>query len=667
MSNEKDPASPEHPVGAEGGTVRRNLGEDREIPRRDVLQGVLIGAATALTGSLLKPPAALALASDGVPATDLPGYYPPIRTGMRGSHPGSFEQAHFLRDGGRVGAAADTGEEYDLVVVGGGISGLAAAYFYRQRHGGARVLVLDNHDDFGGHAKRNEFHLDGGLQLLNGGTLMIDSPYPYSKQAAGLLSELGIDPPALSRRCEHHDFYQRLGLRGAVFFDRETFGRDHLAVGFTGPYRPTGTPATLHRALAGSPLSARAIQDIVDIETGAIDYLAARSDLTGAQKKDLLSRISYRDYLRDYVHAQPGTLAFYQAMTHGEWGCGIDAVSALDCWGFGYPGFKGLNLPNGSIRRMGYTPAGYHDTGGSYTFHFPDGNASIARLLVRSLVPAALPGSTAEDVVTAQADYGRLDRAGQPARIRLNSTVVHVQQSGGGVGGRVEVVYVRGGRPERVRARHCVLACYNMMIPYLCPSLPAPQKAAMHQLVKTPLVYTSVALANWRAFHKLGLDSVYTPGGYFTSYRLNWAMDIGGYHTPRHPDQPILLWMEQSPCQPGLSEFDQNRAGRAQLLATPFATFEHNIRDQLARALGPGGFDPARDIEAITVNRWPHGYAPEYNPLFDPDVPADQRPQALARKPFGSITIANSDCGGGAYTSVAIDQAWRAVGELPEA
>jgi len=635
------------------------LGEGRSIPRRDVLQGVLVGAASLLTGSLLRAPRADA----AVPATDLPGYYPPIRTGLRGSHPGSFEQAHALRDGERLGAVTDTGEMYDLVVVGGGISGLAAAHFYRARLGAdRRILLLDNHDDFGGHAKRNEFHLGGGLQLLNGGTLEIDSPRPYSGVAQGLLKDLGVDVPALARKVEHRKFYAGIGLRQAAFFDRETFGADHLAVGSGFAEDPDRGKATVAQLLAHSPLSPQARLDMARILEGALDYLP---DLSGEQKKDRLSRISYRDFLRDVAKVDPAVLAYYQAITHAWWGIGADAVSALDCWGMGYPGFKGLNLPPGAIRRMGPTPAGYKTTGGSFKLHFPDGNATIARLLVRSLIPESMRGASAEDVVTALADYGQLDRDGTNVRLRLNSTVLNVAGTQGGR--QVNVVYVRDGERRRVQARHCVMACWNTMIPYLCPQLPEAQKAALHQAVKTPLVYTSVALRNWRPFARLGIRDAYSPGCYFSSLYLNSIVDIGAYRSPRNPRQPTLLHMIRTPCAPGLPEFDQNRAGREELLATPFSVFERNIRGQLTRILGPGGFDPARDIEGITVNRWPHGYAPEYNPLFDPDVPPEERAHVIGRAPFGNITIANSDAGGEAYTDAAIDQAYRAVAELPGA
>jgi spermidine dehydrogenase len=633
----------------------RRLGENRAIPRRDFLQGALVGAASALCGPLLRAHADQAMLAAGSAPQDQPDYYPPILTGMRGSHPGSFEAAHALRDGRDAGPGSDTGESYDLIIVGGGISGLSAAHFFRARHGAdARILILDNHDDFGGHAKRNEFHAGEGLQLANGGTLEIDSPRPYSPVSAGLIRELGIDVEALSRKCENRKFYAGLGLHRGAFFDRETFGADHLAVGID--------RAPIAHALAHAPLSARARADIERIEEGSVDYLPG---VPSADKKLQLSRISYRDFLRDLVKADPKVIAYYQPKSHDEWAVGIDAVSALDCWAFGLPGFRGMHLEGGSIARMGYTPAGYKDTGGSASLHFPDGNATIARLLVRSLLPEAVPGSNAEDVVTARVDYHLLDRSDSSVRLRLSSIVLGAQHLGDPSSAReVQVRYVRGGRVQTVRAAGCVLACYNAMIPYLVPELPEAQKTALHQLVKSPLVYTSVALRNWQAFSKLGVEYIYAPGSYHSSVHLNPNVNIGSYHSPVTPDQPMLIRMLRVPTHPGLSEHEQNKAGRAELLATPFATFEHNIRDQLARMLQGGGFDPARDIEAITVNRWPHGYAPEYNPLWDPEVPPQQRANVIARAPFGRMTIANSDSGAAAYTDSAIDQADRAVNEL---
>jgi spermidine dehydrogenase len=625
-----------------------SLGMHEPITRRDFLTGVALLTTAAASGPLL------AAESGDLAAQDAAAYYPPTLTGMRGSHPGSFEAAHALRDGQPVPAPTDTGEQYDLIVVGAGISGLSAAHFYRTATlKRSRILLLDNHDDFGGHAKRNEFHIDNRLVLMNGGTLEIDSPRPYSKVAAGLLEALGINVASLAKRTQKLKFYEQRGMASGYFFDRETFGADKLVV---------ATPdKSLAEHLQHAPLDDRAREQMVRLQEGMDDYLPG---LSAAEKKDRLSRMSYEAYLRDLAQVDPTVLKFYHARTMSEWGVGSDAVSAIDCWGFGFPGFQGLKLPKGSIHRMGPTAAGYHDTGGSLHLHFPDGNATIARSLVRDLIPRAIPGQGVEQLVTARANYAELDHAGNPVRLRLNSTVVRVRHLGEPQNSPIEVTYERAGRSFTVRGKGVVLACYNMMIPYLCPELPQGQKAALHELVKAPLVYTSVILRNWRAFDRLNLHAVYAPGSYFPGFRLTPNVNIGAYRSARTPDEPIAIHMVRTPCKAGLPEHEQNRAGRAELLATSFETFERNIRDQLNRILSPGGFDAARDIAAITVNRWGHGYAPEYNPLWEPEVPDAERPNVIGRARFGRISIANSDAGALAYTDSAIDQAHRAIGEL---
>jgi spermidine dehydrogenase len=648
----------------------RALGMDRAIPRRDFLNGVLVAGAAAAT-------AGWATAAQGAPQ-DETGYYPPALTGMRGSHPGSFEAAHRLRDGTFWDTApkpAGAELDFDLVIVGGGISGLSAAYFARQARPDLRILILDNHDDFGGHAKRNEFQFGGRLGLINGGTLEIDSPRPYSAVAGGLIRALGIDPPALEQHSADADFYERygkrtpdeksatpdvfydaLGMRQGLFLAREQFGRDALLTGMaTKPWT---------ELLRDAPLTARVKQDAARIWAG--DGPDPMPGLNSAQKKAKLSRISYADYMVRILGADPGVLPIFQEMTHDEWGVGIDAVSALDAWGFGEPGFECLKLEPGITPRMAFTPAGY-EQGGSYKFHFPDGNASIARLLVRALVPAAMPGHSVSDVVTARADYAQLDKPGNPVRIRLSSVVAGVRNLGDAARPKgVELVYDRFGVLTRVRAKAAIMACYNMMIPYLCPEMPAAQKDGLHYLVKTPLVYTSVAIRNWQAWQKLGLKNAYCPGSYYCTMKLDPATVIGDFHSVAGPDQPVLVHLVRTPCSPGLDERAQNRAGRAELLATSLEEFERYTRDQMARVLGPGGFDPARDILGITVNRWPHGYAYEYNYLFDPVWAPGQAPHEIGRTPFGHIFIANSDSGAGAYTDVAIDQGHRAVREMLE-
>jgi spermidine dehydrogenase len=634
---------------------------DRPITRRDFMNGIAVGVGGAVAGSWL---AGCGDAKTRPLGQSAAGYNPSSATGMRGSHAGSFEAAHQVRDGTfwqKAGSVSNTREVYDLVVVGAGISGLAAAYYFRQKAGrNARILILDNHDDFGGHAQRNEFSVGGRLLIANAGTLGIESPFPYSKEARGLMDELGIDPPALAAKCEDWEAWR--GLQSACFFDKETFGEDRLVIGAPDPWRRGETEVSWKEFLAKTPLSAEVQREIVRLEEDKIDYMPG---LASDEKKDRLSRMSYRDFLLNHVELHRGALPFYQTRTHGLYSAGIDAVAALDCWALGFPGFQGMNIERSLPAPLSYTALGYLTPHEPYSFRHPDGGASVARHLVRALIPEAVSGHTAEDIVTAKVDYGLLDVSGSPVRMRLNSTVVRARNVGDPESAtEVEVAYERHGEVFSVRGKGVVLACWNSMIPYICPELPTVQKEALAYGVKSPLVYTHVAVRNWTSFKEIGAYRVYSPGMYHTGVSLAPPINIGDYKHPRSPEEPMLLFMTRSPCQPGLPLRDQYRIGRQELYDTPFATCERKIRDQLARTLTPGGFDPARDIAAITVNRWPHGYACEYDLLGDPDWPEDQKPCVIGRRQFGRIAIANSDAAAAAYMDPAMDQAYRAVGEL---
>src|SRR5262245_52546142 len=330
----------------------RDLGMDRSITRRDFLNGVAIGIGASMGAGLVGhvPNIRAMLHAAGL-AQDAPGVYPPALTGMRGSHEGSYETSHAVRDGRFLqiaGQPTETGESYDLVIVGGGISGLAAAYFFRARTSrSARILILDNHDDFGGHAKRNEFRPGGTLWIANGGTQSIESPFPFSKEALGLMQAIGIDPVVLAAEAgKNADRSVYQGLQGSYFFDKETFGADRLIVGTPGGGRGGGrgrggAAPTWEEFLAKTPLSPQVQKDIARLETAKVDYMPG---LSSAEKKDRLSRMSYKDFLLKVVKVDPGVVPFYQSRTHGLYGIGIDAVGALECWAYQYPGFEGLNL-----------------------------------------------------------------------------------------------------------------------------------------------------------------------------------------------------------------------------------------------------------------------------------------------------------------------------------
>jgi spermidine dehydrogenase len=609
------------------------------ITRRDFMNGIAIAVAGASGVDFSR--------AQGANGTSAP-LYPPSRDGLRGSHAGSFEAAHRLRDGSPfdITQAAVT-EQYDLVVVGAGISGLAAAHFYRQRRPHATVLIVDTNDDFGGHAKRNEFDVDGQILLGYGGTQSIDGPArKWSGVAKNLLKDLGIDVRQLGKSFDQ-DFYARWHLSQSVFFKKEVFGADRLVRRPFGNWQeldenPHDVQA-LRAYLDQFPIGPRARAQLFDMMWSDRDVLSGR---TARQRLSVLEHVSYSDFLKQYWDADDEVLKVLQKRTHELWAVGIDAVPASET----------LTLPGLKAQRK-ILEQGAEEP---YIYHFPDGNASIARMLVRELIPGIAPGHGMEDIVLARFDYTQIDRPDRAVRIRLNSTAVDVRNVAQGV----EMAYVSGGEVTRVAARHCVLACYHAMIPYIASETSAEQRTALHDNVRAPLVYVNVAVRNWQPWHKLGVAYIDNPGGTFSA-SLDFPVSLDGYRFSADPAKPACLHLMHTPAAPnlGLNMREQYRAGRARLYTTSFADFEREIRDELGRMLGSAGFDFERDVAAITVNRWPHGYAYTPTPLYDDPVRQEHIAQQ-ARRRLGRIAIANSDSGWDAYTHVAIDQGHRAVVEL---
>jgi len=619
----------------------KELGLHLPIDRRNFIGGMAVAAALGSSaGALAQGMAAAA------PAPANPDY-PPALTGLRGQYPGSFEAAHMARDGDFNGAlsAEDPNEHYDLVVVGGGISGLSAAYFYRQALGDDRkILILDNHDDFGGHAKRNEFTYEGRKILGYGGTMSIESPFPYSFTSKKLLADLGVDLTSYER----YETKAYEGLGSATFFDKEHFLADKLVtnnqVGGTGK-KPWP------QFFAEAPLTGAVRADLIRLYTEKVDYLP---DMVPEAKAQYLRHISYQDYLLKHAKMLPESLPFFL----GQYFRNNKRVDTLPAWeaalGGRSPGFAGMTLPTQIHAEAQH-------------FHWPDGNATVARLLVNRLVPGVFPKLLdQESVVLAPAAYSALDNPANPTRIRLSSMVIraeHIGETARNTEKAVRVVYVKDGKRIAVTGANVIMACFNMVIPFIVPALPAAQKEALHYASKVPMMYTNVLVKNWRPWAKLGVKSISAPNGYHIGASLDTPMNIGGYASALTPDEPVVIHMVRNPNQPGLPRKEQNRLGRAQMQAEEYPAIEREIRMQLQRMLGPAGFSAARDIAAITVNRWPHGYAYTYDTLGDPDIPDEQRPHILGRQTFGRIAIANADASASSFTNTAIDMADRAVQE----
>lgn len=630
----------------------------KNITRRDFISG--IAAAGAVAGLMSSASPLAASAGLGWDASSK-FIYPPLRTGMRGNHEGSYEVAHALGWTGERLATPDdyTDNEYDLVVVGGGISGLTAAWLARRKLGeSARILILDNHDDFGGHAKRNEFDINGKRIVGYGGSQNIDSPASYSDEAKAVMRGLGIDTQKFYTYNDRN-FYSSRGMGRAVHFSKEQFGENHLGIlGNTSSQflaEEDKDRAALSNSIDGWPVSQESRDALKRLLVDRYDWCEAwMPGASKAEKIKALKTISYKDALMKHAGLSEEAFNIFAGDYVGMWALEWDALSALEAVRAWHGGAMNLGIDPHDVITSG------HDEE-PYIFHFPDGNAGVARLLARDLVPSSVTGPTMEDMATAHFDYDRLDKLENNTRIRLNSTVIEVKNSDD----HVDVTYVRDGKAEKVKAGAAIMAGYAHMLPHILPEMGEQQKEAIAWPEKVPMAYVNVALSNWRAWHKAGVHYFDTPKSFYSDLSLDFPISMGDITFSPTPDDPMIAHLTYYPLVPGNPAREQHREGRHIMLSLTFDDFETAAVKQLTEALGPYGFDAESDIVAITVNRWPHGYAYEYNELFDPhDWSPTKGPHIEGRKRIGKIVMAGSDASAFAYVDGAIDGAVRAVNEL---
>lgn len=629
----------------------------RTITRRDFVNGTAIAAA-----ALISPPRILSAAVSEAQGALGTHHYPPVLTGMRGSHAGSYEIAHALAWGGeRPTKYEDIDEHYDLVVVGAGMSGLAAAWYWRKRMGAeARILLLDNHDDFGGHAKRNEFHHRGRMVLNIGGAQNLENPGNYSSNAKELLTDMGIDDAFLVEMAKNTpESYFLGGNLGADTTMALPDGERYQAV--NGPWMSLLAGAEGYaEAIEQLPLPATDRALLTEFIGGERDFLEGKSLL---EKYRYCNQVSYRHFLITDVGLTESCISILETQLRIFMGFTGGSLTVIEAIALGSPGLNSL----GWLAKAANSFAVGAAEDAIEVRMFPDGNASIARLLVQKMIPEVAPDmSGVSDVAVTRYDYSALDKAASTTRVRLNSTAVGVRET---ATNQVRIEYVKSGSAERVTADHCILACYNGIIPHLCPQLPEPQKSGLSYGVKVPFVYASVLLDNGEAFSKLGTSIAQCPGQEFLWVSAAPTMTTGGYEPPRGPQDPMALFMMSAPTLPpqgSESLRDLLRLARHKVYSSSFDDYETSIRNQLQALLGAHGFEHNRDIVAITVNRISHGYAYEPVALYDPEYDEGEAPHEIGRAQFGRISIANSDSEARAYMDAAWDAAFRAVNEQAE-
>jgi spermidine dehydrogenase len=567
-----------------------------------------------------------------------------VPLGLQGQTPGAMALGHRVRDGELPKEVDDTGETYDLVVVGAGIAGLASAYlYYQEAPGEPSILLLDNHDEFGGHARRNVMEYGGQRLIAPGGTFALEDVVDSPEEALEFFRRIGLDPARLALYRDPK-FRDRFGLSPAVVFDSRVFE----GAGTTWVNRWNETP--YEEFFARAPLSEAARKELVELYTTRKNYLPDSSELEAE-----LHSMSWERFVREKMGLGDDAVRFVDLYATDLIGLGCDAASALEGYAVG-PGFFGMGgegfYEEGGMLKYGYRPVN----------RYPDGNHTVARQLLKGILPSAITGeNTMEGVFNGEPRYEELDGSGNRARVRLSSMVTSIRQKGD----TVDVDYVQpdgpDGKARRVRARHVIMTGWGSVAKHVVADLPEEQRKALEEYRYSSALYINVLLKHWRPIADIGAFEMYWPEGYCTWMHVSDPLSVGDYRPEYHPDKPTLLSMYKYIHKRGLEPREQMQLGRYEMEKKTFEEYEREIRSELNHVLGAHGFDAARDIAGITVNRWGHGY--NYFKEPGPKEKLENPPYRTGRQKLGRISFAGADAGGTPWTQAALVQAFRAVHE----
>jgi len=616
------------------------LGMQEPISRRDFLNGTLLAGAGLVFGHHQAPHTSPADAWNGYGGV---GDY----ARAHGNMYDVMTTAHRMRDGEfdrAMSTAADTGETYDLVAVGGGISGLAAAVFFQKKRGGT-CLVLDNHAIFGGEARRNEFTVDGQTVVAHQASAIFLVP------GKGGYTDAFYNLIGMDRSAFEYQTCAEMPLAHSPYDEPENYGF------YFGPQfgqRPGGGGVWVldpwGRQLDGAPLSEEVKADLLRSRTAADP--GPRPVTEGDAISRQLDSITLEEHLMARHHISRETVrTFLSPVAGGGYGLGPDALSAFCDY---------------AIETQ--FPEDGDDTLGDQMF--PDGNSGFARLMVKTLIPDAFAGPRTVDAVWQnRVQFGALDRGGggtgQGTRIRLNATVVRVEHAGNpGTAPHVVVTYVKGDRLFTVKARAVVMAGGSWTTKHIVADLPDSQRAAYAQFYRSPCLMANIAVRNWRFLYKMGLSGCRWFEGLGNYLSVRKQATIGSVSRTIGPDSPTVLTIKVLFAKPGLPIGEQGSRGRTELLGTSFAQYERAFREQLGDMFAPGGFDPRRDIAGIILNRWGHAYVnPQPGFFFGTNGQPAPR-DVLRNSPHGRIAFANTDLAGAMDHRNSIREAERAVNQL---